>query len=864
MKALVVGRWIKERAVQLNLFENEGTRLDVFNLRTALISTRVYIVLLTFAVAILVLYTALYGNTQNITIQNPSQMTYEILFNKYPTTLLCRCSQVTIPYGKFISVFTRYHPICSSFFVSQTWINMLFNPNISYYIQIDFRSSASGLFQLLSSYCSFVNRSVNDALDDFLSNSLLSMYVLSSQSLDIQIQEESLFVQTSTANSIRRLIRLIRNTTYSNHLQPALQTSSMAALYFFPDGQIASGVLDGSYIQTDGLQCWCSVSSNCSTVVAFFDLYAYDTGGVYISPTLPIANLSGFVVGCYAIESLLRSTLECFFDKTCLDTLDRFFPITSITNFDVLSANQTRFPRQTSIETLINELFIEEWSTVISFSSYYQQCAPMSCTYMYVQHNNVLYILTTLLGLYGGLTVALRLCVLYFIDFWRRRSIRSADTNTIVPPIERVRVAWRRAQINTLQLNLFNTDKTRTDALELRVGVISTRIYIILLCLLATVLTIFNGLRTQLQNVSIQNPSQRIFEDLQKSYPITLQCPCSEIAISFDSFLSLSPTYHPVCSSPYVSFDWINSIEGTVNLNFSYSYTDFHMVGEAFFSSIATLCSLAQSTISDNLYIFNQTTLITGSAVSYAELMAHADAALNQFKLNTLAEFRRALLLIQIHTDAMFSTARGNADLYTYQLVSNITQADRIDFHSVPTMYGNCSCALNDYCQQQVYMYSNGNESTYEIKFPIPNVFIGCFVTQSVLQSTLECFFNKTCLNAVQAEISSAQSINASVLDSNLARFSSEMLIGTLINALMVDRWAQTIQYSQYYVQCAPELCTYTFTARNNALYILTTVIGLIGGLKVTLKVIGSLVYGLILYQMQPRITTNNRAGKFY
>ncbi|CAF2169519.1 unnamed protein product [Rotaria magnacalcarata] len=864
MKALVVGRRIKERAVQLNLFENEGTSLDVFNLRTALISTRVYIVLLTFAVTILVFYTALNGTTQNITIQNPSQMTYETLFNKYSTTLSCRCSQVTIPYGKFISVFTRYHSICSSFFVSQTWINMLFNPNISYYIQIDFRSSSSGLFQLLSTHCSFVNRSVNDALDNFLSNSLLSMYVLSSQSLDIQTQEESLFVQTSTANSIRQLLRLIRNATYNNHLQPALQTSSMNALYIFPDGEIGSGVLDGSYIQADGLQCCCSVSSNCSTAAAFFDLYAYDTGGIYVSPTLPIANLSGFVVGCYVIESLLQSTLECFFDKTCLDTLDRFFSITSVTNLDVLSVNQTRFSRQTPIETLINELFIEEWSTVTSFSSYYQQCAPMSCTYMYVQHNNVLYILTTILGLYGGLTVVLRFCVLHFIDFWRRRSIRSTNTNTIVPLIERIRAAWRRIQINALQLNLFKTGKTRTDALELRVGIISTRIYIILLCLFFTVLIIFNGLRTQLQNVSIQNPSQIIFEDLQKSYPITLQCPCSEIAISFDSFLSLSPTYHPVCSSPYVSFGWINSIVGTVNLNFSYSYTDFHMVGEAFFSSIATLCSLAQSTISDDLYIFNQTTLITGSAVSYAELMAHADAALNQFKLNTLAEFKRALSLIQLHTDVMFSTTRGNADLYTSQLISNITQVDRIDFHSVPTIYGNCSCALSGYCQQQVDMYSNGNESTYEIKFPIPNVFIGCFVIQSVLQSTLECFFNETCLNAVQAEISSVQSINVSVLDANSTRFSPETLIGTLIDALMVERWGETIQYSQYYATCAPKLCTYTFTAPNNALYILTTVVGLVGGLAVILKFIVSLIYDLIRYKMQSRITIINRAGTFY
>jgi hypothetical protein len=90
----------------------------------------------------------------------------------------------------------------------------------------------------------------------------------------------------------------------------------------------------------------------------------------------------------------------------------------------------------------------------------------------------------------------------------------------------------------------------------------------------------------------------------------------------------------------------------------------------------------------------------------------------------------------------------------------------------VTTRYGDCLCGLNDECQQQVTMYSNGNIDSYELKFFIPNFFIGCFVIQSVLQSSLECFFNQTCLDAVQTEIISNRLINVSILHANTTRFS--------------------------------------------------------------------------------------------
>lgn len=422
-------RWIKEKVIKINLFENELSHTDPFHLRTSLISTRVYISLLLISIITLIVYTALDSQSQSMTIRNPSQTVYEDLLKKYPTTLSCRCNQITIPYSTFISIAVKYHPICSSYFVSDTWINRLFNPYISYYIQIDFRSSASGQFQLLSSLCSLAKSTVNDTLNDFLSDSFFSIDTISPNSLETQGQAQSLFVQTSTINAIRGILHLIRETTYSNQLQPALQTVRMNALYIYPNGDLASGILDGSFVNGDGTLCYCSGSATCSSPSGFFNLYGYDTGGMFVSPEPSIANVTGFVTGCYAIESLFQSTLECFFDKECLNTVLTFFPTNNTTDINILMANQTQFLPTTLIETIVNGLFIEQWSLSISFSAYYEQCAPISCTYTFIRRNNLIHILTTLLGLYGGLTVVLRLCVPRIIVWWRNRSIRTTQVN---------------------------------------------------------------------------------------------------------------------------------------------------------------------------------------------------------------------------------------------------------------------------------------------------------------------------------------------------------------------------------------------------------------------------------------------------
>ncbi|CAF3444333.1 unnamed protein product [Rotaria socialis] len=71
----------------------------------------------------------------------------------------------------------------------------------------------------------------------------------------------------------------------------------------------------------------------------------------------------------------------------------------------------SRFSPTTSISVIVGELFIEIWINQSSYESYYAACEPQYCRYEYTRRNDLLYLLTSLHGVNGGLTVGLRFFV---------------------------------------------------------------------------------------------------------------------------------------------------------------------------------------------------------------------------------------------------------------------------------------------------------------------------------------------------------------------------------------------------------------------------------------------------------------------
>ncbi|CAF4129948.1 unnamed protein product, partial [Adineta steineri] len=862
----IAGLWtIKEFLNCLNLFESLATQTNPNRLRTELISTRIYMVLMTIAIVILALFTALENTTQSINIQNPSQDTFDRYYSEYltrlqseySTTFQCSCSQIEIPYRTFINITYKLHPVCSSVFVSHSWINLLFSPDMTYYYPIDFRSSGNGQFQLLASLCLFANQALNNAIDDFLSNFLLSPLTLSSASFKNQSEANAEFVKTSTISTFRRLLNLVRDTSLVNGLQPAMQTSSMELLDSYPNGTMEaypySTIWPGDY----NSECFCGLTSVCYEQAAFFDEYAYETQGVF-EKSDSLENVTGFLVGCYAFDALLNSSLTCFFDSICLSNILTYFPTINITGDDILNINQTHFEPNTTIENLAKNLFIEDWSKETLFSAYYAKCAPALCTYTFTERNSFLKVLTTLLGVYGGITVALRMCIPYAVHFWRNRKVANPIQRNRVTILQRLRNTQNMMKIQMVELNLFKTAEARTNSFELKTTRIMTYVYLITMLLAVCIVTIYLLASIQVRTETLQKPSQIIFENLNEKYTNTLQCPCSSIANSYESFTSLSPTFHPICSSQFISDAWIISLSDVNIPDAAFDPLDFHVTGPIFFNAMYTLCYLSNTTIYDAWYEFNQSLLITDLVVTESEFATRTNVTIAQFQENTLNEFQRILSLIDLHTRTMYNMGFDNVQLYTDQLTTSTTQ---VDFGWEPVETDTCSCSPNGQCTDVMsfFYYTNGltTDAPYYLNFTISDLQVGCYVMPSVLNSTLSCFFNQTCLDMIQNEVESARSIDIKILDINSTRFSPHTRIQIILDNLMTEAWNEKISYEKYYEKCAPEQCTYTYTSRNNPVQTITTLIGLFGGLSVALKIIVSIIIRWIRNRMRPHEQRN-------
>jgi hypothetical protein len=143
-------------------------------------------------------------------------------------------------------------------------------------------------------------------------------------------------------------------------------------------------------------------------------------------------SLAGLRVGCTPSESFFMSTLECFYDPYCINmiytSIYQYHGLVSEYHPTALTVESSRFLINSQVDTLMNELLVEQWLNESSFLSYYKQCAPGSCSYTYTQSVNSIYTVTLILGIYGGLSIALKLIspivVLILYKLYQRRKNR--------------------------------------------------------------------------------------------------------------------------------------------------------------------------------------------------------------------------------------------------------------------------------------------------------------------------------------------------------------------------------------------------------------------------------------------------------
>jgi hypothetical protein len=294
---------------------------------------------------------------------------------------------------------------------------------------MDARTVVSSHAQLLRSFCTLNQLTLSQIIIDSLGSLLISPQVLSSKLLDLQVNEQLGIIQSTGPWLLTASLSIVRLSTTSNQLISGLGTNTFT--YMSPYTTDMASIAINAYKPISGSTCNCFPTINCQAPAAIYSNPVEQTLGVY-HLNVNSTPIKGMQTACFPLEGLLSSTLECYFDSSCLQLL-----VPNSTIFTPLNSTKaSRFPPDTTIEQLINELLVEQWAFDFSPADYFAQCAPSTCTYSYTHRNTLLTIITTIISIFNGLNTVLRMIIPRFVQWLfklKRRFVRPSANSSQTP-----------------------------------------------------------------------------------------------------------------------------------------------------------------------------------------------------------------------------------------------------------------------------------------------------------------------------------------------------------------------------------------------------------------------------------------------
>lgn len=256
---------------------------------------------------------------------------------------------------------------------------------------------------------------------------MITPRLITPTALDAQANAEIAVRQDTARAAFIRQLSLIRQMSLSNQLMSGLNTNYRIILY--PEDDFSAGfnavISPCAFENQFGLMCACQNSFSCAEIAGFYALdYNFQNTGIFTRNESRLkAPIPGLVATCIPLESLLASSLACLYNTTCIAQIFRSDSL--IEKLD--AAKASRYEINSTVESIIEQLMIEQWTVNISFAAYFAQCNPTWCNYTTASRVTPLYVVTTLLGFYGGLTVSLRLRVpqmilLLFVHLFNRHN----------------------------------------------------------------------------------------------------------------------------------------------------------------------------------------------------------------------------------------------------------------------------------------------------------------------------------------------------------------------------------------------------------------------------------------------------------
>ncbi|CAF3596879.1 unnamed protein product [Rotaria socialis] len=844
-------RCLLHKSMEYNVFDTNSNNESTVHIQRW--STRLYILALGLAIIILLSCTTSQLSLNQTEIENPSLSIYLDLYKQHKN-INCLCTKISSLYKDIVQLSASYHQICSSEFVSEKWINTLFDPNqTSSRYAADFRATASSQFQILQALCQLSISAVENGLETFYNTELISGQLLSKDLFEAELEASILAFQKITASTFWQDLTLVRSLIFGNQLMPAIETAFTIIVRSDIPGVIRSqpGVNINIFRQFNGSDCMCTDFASCNMPAGFYDIETFDTScGIFDEVQLPAREyITGWYTGCWPSETLLLSTLEIFYNQTAWNNIFAYINSSTTVAFTVLDESQdSNFSQSTNIEVLTRQLFIKSWTKELNYTSYFDQCQPKNCVFDINQRASSLYIITSLLGLYGGLSITLLFVTPHIVTFIMKKSrTRQADQiaqqpDTVELPRshrESIKKLWELF----VNLNIFKS-QTKNTVADRKHQKWSTRLYIILLALATLFLSLYTWLIIHSQTIEIKNPSLLRVTYLQ-SITTELECPCTKLSVSYEDLIDLQPDYHQVCSSDFVTPKWIAGLGKVASLSIeSLYYADFRYSGPIF-QLLKSMCDLANDTLNNALFVFGQTKLVSAALLEPNLFAEQLESAIAQFKLTAPNSLLRLLQLTRNITYMNQFLSGSYANFYIqYSSVQEYAQINTtLGIYGSSSTLPNgttqsCSCANDIQCGRMAALYT-GPSGARVIIFIVPGFYSRCYPVESLLPSTLECFYsNHSCLDMMYNVTNDSIFIQVTPLDaSKPSRFMINTTINELLGELFIESWSTTLSYPSYFAQCQPAYCSYIVNTQKNALEVFTIVAGLIGGLSVAFRI---------------------------
>ncbi|CAF4012189.1 unnamed protein product [Rotaria sp. Silwood1] len=297
-------------------------------------------------------------------------------------------------------------------------------------------------------------------------------------------------------------------------------------------------------------------------------------------------------------------------------------------------------------------------------------------------------------------------------------------------------------------MNLFsNPNKAVEDEHNIRVQILSTRIYIILLGLTLVILNFYSSLRYTTNITTIDISSADDYVKLTKKYTShsstsKLECPCKIVSIAHSSYIhQLEPSFHDICSSDAISNEWLNILfEIYLNLDYPPSYIHtFEGTAFAHYQALKMMCDLIKEAVDAARTLFMSSTVITSQMIYPDQFEKDTKAAIEQFQRNIPNNFLHVLELVRGFNQAngLISVYSTNWHMFPVSADVNVEPAI-ISFE--PLYYGECNCATTATCHQLL-------ESS------VPGYAVGCVPLESLQQSTVECHYNLSCIQSLYSYV---------------------------------------------------------------------------------------------------------------